>query len=547
MTNRWNRAFFSIVIIAALVLSSCQSQSSSGSTSGTFLPMKVAAADCNYGGEVSSVEALDEHTVQFTLCQPDAAFPAKLSSPIFAIQDQYTLTQASGDSALLSASPNGTGAYRIRQYSPGGEVVLVPSTSYWGVPPRTQQITFRWTNDAILRYRRFQDNNADGLITVPSGLIAVIRDTKGVKVISKIGLNLVYLGMNNKIKPMDDLKVRQALAMIIQRDYLVENYFIEGSEVATQLIPSTLKPGFSTNLAWYSSDTKAAQKLLADAGFDFTQPLTLAYPLDGVPGVDSPSVIAQEIRQELSDVNIKLVLKPMSSTELANAVRDGSEMLYLSWVQADYMDGSAFYEHVFVRDGDLLGNSYPEILTLMEELAEINNDGMRQSKYDELNQQVKNLVPLIPVGHALYTVVVRDGVKNLVTNAIYENYENAGGNSGELLLYAGREPSSFWPADETDQDTFAITRLVYDTLLTPAIDGKGFTPLLAESWSANSDLTQWTFNLRYDVRFSNSARLDANDVVASFAAIWDASSPLHKGRTGQFSIFQQLMGNFINK
>lgn len=547
MTNRWKWTLFSVAIIVSLVLSSCQSQSVIGANSSEFSPIKVSAPDCNYGGEVSSVEAVDENTVLFTLCKSDAAFPAKLASPIFAIQDQDTLNKTSGDSAQLSAVPNGTGAYRLKQYTPGVEAVLVPSTSYWGVPPRTQQITFRWANNAILSYRKFQEENADGLISVPSGLIAVIRDTRGLKVISKTGLNLVYLGFNNKIKPMDDVRVRQALAMIIQRDYLVQNYFIEGSEVASQMAPSTVKPGFSTGFAWYPTDTKAAADLLTKAGFDFNQELTFSYPLEEVPGVDAPSVIAREIQRELAEVNIKLTLKPMSPSELTKAIESGTEMFYLSSFQADYMDGSAFFERPFERDAALLGNKYPELLTLMDDLSKISESGSRQAKFDELNQKVKDLVPVIPLGHALYTVVMRDSVKNLVTNAIYENYANASAPNEELLLYAVNEPASFWPADETDQDTFAITRLLYDTLLTPAIDGKGFTPLLAESWESNQDLTQWTFHLRYDIRFSNSGRLDANDVVASFAAIWDASSPNHKGRSGEFTIFRQLLGDFINR
>lgn len=547
MTNRLKRAFFTGAMIMGLLLSSCQSQSSAAANTGKFSPSIVAADSCDYGGEISSVEAVDEYTVKFTLCEPDAAFPAKLASPIFAVQDENMLAQTNGDSALLSKKAYGTGAYRLNRYTPGGEAVLVPSTSYWGVPVKAQKITFRWAGDAIQRYRKFQEDSADGLITLPSGLIAVIRDTGGLKVISKIGLNLVYLGINNQVQPLDDLRVRQALAMIIQRDYLVQNYFVEGSEIATQLIPSTLQPGFSPELAWYSSDNVRITELLKAAGFNFDQSLTLAYPRDGVIGVDSPSVIAQEIKGELAKVNIQLVLKPMSSTELESAIKAGTEMLYLDWMQADYMDGSAFFESIFARDAEKLGDPYTEIQTMIEDLSKIKDEGLRQAKFDELNQKVKELVPLIPIGHALDTVVLRDNVTNVVTNTIYENYASASTPSSELVLYAGKEPSSFWPADETDADTFAITRLIYDTLLTPSIDGKGFTPLLAESWEANDDLKQWTFYLRYDVRFSNSESLDANDVVASFAAIWDASSPYHKGRTGEFTIYRQLFGPLIHQ
>jgi ABC-type transport system substrate-binding protein len=70
--------------------------------------------------------------------------------------------------------------------------------------------------------------------------------------------------------------------------------------------------------------------------------------------------------------------------------------------------------------------------------------------------------------------------------------------------------------------------------------------LLAESWESSQDLTRWTFHLRYDARFSNAASLDANDVVTSFASIWDRSNPNHSGRTGEFTIFKELFGQFLN-
>jgi len=69
---------------------------------------------------------------------------------------------------------------------------------------------------------------------------------------------------------------------------------------------------------------------------------------------------------------------------------------------------------------------------------------------------------------------------------------------------------------------------------------------LATSCDPNADLTVWTCHLHDNVTFSNGDTLDANDVTQSFILQWDASSPLHKGRTGVFEYFNSLWGNFIN-
>ena len=71
-------------------------------------------------------------------------------------------------------------------------------------------------------------------------------------------------------------------------------------------------------------------------------------------------------------------------------------------------------------------------------------------------------------------------------------------------------------------------------------------PSLATEWSANDDLTEWTFTLRDGVKFQNGATLDANDVVESYDVQWDAKNPLHVGRTGDFTYFSGLFGQFLN-
>jgi ABC-type transport system substrate-binding protein len=156
-------------------------------------------------------------------------------------------------------------------------------------------------------------------------------------------------------------------------------------------------------------------------------------------------------------------------------------------------------------------------------------------------------VPLIPIGSISSVSYVRSGDSNAIANPYYENYEDISNLAHTIQILEYRRPLSLWPADETDLDTFRITRLLYDTLVTNSFGSNNLSTGLADSWKSNTNATEWTFYLRYNIKFSNGAALDANDVVASFAAIWDASNPNHTGRTGEFKIFKQLFGGFINQ
>ena len=78
------------------------------------------------------------------------------------------------------------------------------------------------------------------------------------------------------------------------------------------------------------------------------------------------------------------------------------------------------------------------------------------------------------------------------------------------------------------------------------IGGSAAVPALATECKPNAELTTWTCTLRDGVTFHDGSTLDANDVVLSFAAQWDADNPLHKGRTSAFTYFPALFGGFLN-
>ncbi|MEO5951146.1 MAG: ABC transporter substrate-binding protein, partial [Chloroflexia bacterium] len=69
---------------------------------------------------------------------------------------------------------------------------------------------------------------------------------------------------------------------------------------------------------------------------------------------------------------------------------------------------------------------------------------------------------------------------------------------------------------------------------------------LAEKYTSNTDLTEWTINLRPGVKFSDGTAMTAKDVVATFGAQWDVKNPLHVGNTGNFDYWTYLFTAFLN-
>lgn len=537
------RKLFSMILVLSLILTGCSGISAQSSGSVNFSGMKVEAESCTYGGEIQSVEAVDAYTVKFTLCSADAAFPYKMTSPIMAVQDKDFLDSHQGDSLSMTEEMNGTGPFSVVTNKKDLPILLKISPTYWGTPPRVTSIYFHWyANATSYQYRSL----GDVLNTIDPADLAPVQQDPAFTGIRHDSLNVVYLGFNNKLKPMDDVKVRQAIAMTIDQAKLVQTYLASGSETATQLIPSYINTGRTNSLEWYKVDKEKAKKMLEDANFDFNQTITLAFVEQSSNLIQNPGSLVNEIKKELAAIGVTVELLPLRQEKFYSAIWNGTPMMFLDTYKAQYADGAAYYETPILRDTRQFGNTYPTLQQNLYAVQAASSTATRQAKFDQLNQNFKDYVPFIPIGFVAQWSFFRNTISSASTNSSFENYEDLSPQTVTIQVYENDRPISLWPADETNDDTFRITRLIYDTLVTEGYGASGLQPSLADSWTSNDAMTEWTFYLRYNVSFSNGATMDANDVVASFAAMWDASSPNHTGRTGEFEIFLELFGEFIN-
>ncbi|MDE3091722.1 MAG: peptide ABC transporter substrate-binding protein, partial [Chloroflexota bacterium] len=173
---------------------------------------------------------------------------------------------------------------------------------------------------------------------------------------------------------------------------------------------------------------------------------------------------------------------------------------------------------------------------------------VRQKSYDQVNALVKQHVPMVPIAHGGSATAFKAGVQGAqaspLTNELF--YVTSSGTD-QFVWMQGAEPISLWCGDETDGETLRACDQMYEPLMGYKINGADVVPGLAEKYTVNADLTEWTFTLRKGVKFFNGAELDANDVVATYGAQWDAKSVNHKGNTGVFEYFGGLFGAMLNK
>ena len=252
--------------------------------------------------------------------------------------------------------PVGTGAFKFGEWELGQKLVLERNKDYHrpGVP-YLDQITFEFGQEptvALLRLKKGEvDILGDGI--PPAQFLQVTSDPANKDLyVRGEQMHTGYVTLNVKVKPFDDLKVRQAVNMAINKKRIVQ--IINGrAEVANQVLPPSL-PGYDKDFQGYPYDPAKAKALLAEAGHPdgFSTEL---YATD----TDPQPRIAQAIQQDLAAIGIKADIKSLSGPAVieAGGTEGGAPMVWsggLAWI-ADFPDPSDFYTVILGCAGAVKG------------------------------------------------------------------------------------------------------------------------------------------------------------------------------------------------
>jgi ABC-type transport system substrate-binding protein len=526
---------------------------------GEYVPFKAGegemAADeamvdeaCAYGGLLKSVEAVDDMTVKFNLCSPDVAFPSKLAFTAFNIHPSEYLESTGGSGDILD-KPVGTGAYMLEEWKRGDSIVFKRNPDYWGEPAKTETLVFRWSAEGAQRLLELQSGSVDGIDNPTPDDFPVIEGDDTLTLYPREGLNVFYLGMNDQFPPFDNELVRQAMAYGLDRQRIVDNFYPEGSVVASHFTPCAI-PGGCEGPAFPNYDPAKAKELLAEAGYADGFDTTIAYRDVVRSYLPEPGVVAQDIQAQLKDLGINVEIQVMESGAFLDAADRGELAGFhmLGW-GADYPDQTNFLDYHFgAGASDQFGAGFPDIHETLKEAASLSVQSERDVLYAKANELLTQHVPMVPVAHGGSGTAFKATAEGAHASPLGNEYFGVMEVPGQdtLVWMQNAEPISAYCADETDGETFRLCEQVSESLLAYEVGGTAVEPGLAESYDVNDDLTEWVFHLRPGVKFHDGSDLDAQDVLTSFEAQWDAASPLHTGRDGNFTYFSAFFGAFKN-
>ncbi|MCB1330122.1 MAG: ABC transporter substrate-binding protein [Maritimibacter sp.] len=354
--------------------------------------------------ELSGVTVIDPYTIEIKLSRPDATFLHVMAINFSSVVPKEVVEEYGPD---FGKHPVGTGAFSLADWTLGQSLTFARNENYWheGVP-KLDQITFEIGLEPIVALLRLQQGQADipGDGIPPAKFLEVTEDPAFADFVIEGGqLHTGYITMNVNMPPFDNVLVRQAVNMAIDKDRAVR--IINGRAVpANQPLPPTM-PGYAPDYEGYPFDPEAAKALLAEAGFpDGFETELYVYNTDPNPR------LAQSFQQDLAAIGITAEIRALAQANViaAGGEPDQAPMIWsggMAWI-ADFPDPSNFYGPILGCDGAVQGGwNWSWYCSEELDAAAVEADAMtdpamaaeREEKWREIYLAIMEDAPWVPV------------------------------------------------------------------------------------------------------------------------------------------------------
>ena len=347
---------------------------------------------------ISGVRLIDEHTIEITIDQAKSYFLAKLTYPTGFVLDQENVDASPRN---WFREPNGTGPFRLAEYRVGETLKLGRNENYHLGPPNLEEVEFILSGGTqMLMYENDEIHIAgvsladlDRLSDPDSDLYPELRTAPP-------NFSVNYIGLNVNEPPLDDVKVRQALNLAIDKQEIASIVLGDLVEPADGILPPNF-PGYDESVRGYQFDPVRAKQLLSESKYgndlENIPPITIT-----TPGSFGANVsLDMEVVLQMWERNLGITAE-FQQTEYATFLKDlhkgRFQMFDIGWI-ADYPDPENFLDILFHSQSTNNHTHYsnPEVDSLLMQ-ARIETDAQaRYALYNQAEQQILDDAPWVPL------------------------------------------------------------------------------------------------------------------------------------------------------
>ncbi|WP_263260367.1 ABC transporter substrate-binding protein [Pseudomonas sp. RIT-PI-S] len=283
---------------------------------------------------LKSVSKTDDYTVVFELNHAEAPFLRDMAMGFTSIYsaeyaDQLLKAGTTGD---MNTKPIGTGPFILSRYSKDAQIRYKANPDYYKGKPAADPLVFAIATDSNVRMQKLKANECQVALYPKPDDIKALKADANLQVNELEALVVSYVAMNTSHKYLSDVRVRQAIAMALDKNNLVKTLFGEGNAtVGTGPYPSTLL-GFDSKIADLPHDPEKARELLKAAGVPEGYSFTVFTRNGGGVTNPNPPLAAQLLQADLAKVGLKADIRIMEWGEMVKRAKLGEhDLVFYGW------------------------------------------------------------------------------------------------------------------------------------------------------------------------------------------------------------------------
>lgn len=366
---------------------------------------------------LDSVEKLDERTVRIRIKRPDATFLAGLGMPFnVVLSAEYAGYLArEGKKELLDEQPIGTGPFAFVGYQKDVAIRYRAFPEYWAGRQPVDSLVFSITPNPAVRLTKLRSGECHVMAYPnPADVDRISRDGS-LRLLSQQGLNIGYLALNATIPPLNDVRVRRAINMAVDKAAIVEAVYGRAGIVAKNPIPPILW-SYNDEVRDYPFDPAGAIRLLSEAGYGMGFETELWYMPVSRPYNPNGRRIAELIQADLAKLGIRLRLATDGWDAYRMKLQAGEAPMALFGWTGDVGDPDNFLDVLLGCTSARLGGNniskwcnrdYDDLVTRAKRTNVV---AERERLYREAQVIAKREAPWVPLAHSLVYMATRKEV-----------------------------------------------------------------------------------------------------------------------------------------
>ena len=366
---------------------------------------------------ITDIQKIDDTTVRFVLSRPEAPFLANIAMDFASILSAEYADQLAetGNQENLDEKPIGTGPFQLVSYQKDTEIRYRAHPDYWQGKTPLDYLVFVIEPDASVRYAKLKAGDCHVMANPKLEDVKRMRNDVNVQLLMKEDLNVGYLAFNTEKKPFDNVLVRQALNMAIDKQAIIDTIFQGGAKKAKNPIPPTVW-SYNDGVQDYPYDPDKAKQMLVKAGYESGFATTIwALPVQRLYNPDGRRM-AELIQADWEKVGVKAEIVFYDWSEYLRRSKDGAhQSILLGWT-GDNGDPDNFL--AVLLSCDTVGGAnrarwcYPPFEELIKKAKTVIDFEERTRLYKKAQVIFKEQAPWVPIAHSMTFTPVRKNVIN---------------------------------------------------------------------------------------------------------------------------------------